>query len=166
MSNVLIGIIGVILFIGLALAAATFFGPVVKESISDSKAGGVVRVLNATSNAVVIRNREMETITPGSTDSSILVPEFMEDTPINPVSQTPIVMLDAAFGTSGAARFVGTRMNPTDALACEYLNLAGGGARVVETATVVPTRKMGCLRLGVAVGPFAAGDMVAYNSVE
>lgn len=51
MSNVLIGIIGVILFIGLALAGALFLGPRFQESVNNSKASAVVQVLAQISDA-------------------------------------------------------------------------------------------------------------------
>jgi len=42
MSNVLIGIIGVILFIGLALAGALFLGPRFQESTNNSRGSAVI----------------------------------------------------------------------------------------------------------------------------
>ena len=166
MSNVLIGIVGVILFVGLALASATFFGPVVKDSIADAKAGGIVRVLTATSNAVVIRNREMETITQGSADSSVLVPNFLSDIPVNPISQNPVMMVDETFRPVADARFVVSLMRSSDEDECAYLNFAGGGARSVPTMNATPTRRLGCGRVGVANGVFEVGDLVAFAAVE
>lgn len=51
MSNVLIGIIGVILFIGLALAGALFLGPRFQESRNNSRASAVLQSLQQVSNA-------------------------------------------------------------------------------------------------------------------
>ena len=45
MSNVLIGIIGVILFIGLALAGALFLGPRFQESTNNSRASAAVQAV-------------------------------------------------------------------------------------------------------------------------
>ena len=42
MSNVLIGVIGVILFIGLALAAAVFFGPSIMNSGEEARAASYI----------------------------------------------------------------------------------------------------------------------------
>ena len=52
MSNVLIGIIGVILFIGLALAGALFLGPRFQEATTNSKASAMVQSLSQTANSV------------------------------------------------------------------------------------------------------------------
>ena len=51
MSNVLIGIIGVILFIGLALAGALFLGPRFQSSSNNAKAAHVVSVLQQAAHA-------------------------------------------------------------------------------------------------------------------
>ena len=52
MSNVLIGIIGVILFIGLALAGALFLGPRFQESANNSRGAAAVQAVQQVSNAV------------------------------------------------------------------------------------------------------------------
>lgn len=166
MSNVLVGIVGIILFIGLALASATFFGPVVTESIDEAKAGGVVRILTATSSAVVIRNREMEMISQGSNDSSVLVPNYLDDLPVNPISQAPVMMVNASLQPTSDARFVASRMGPDGEAACAYLNYVGGGSRSVPSYTGTPTRRLGCARMVSANGIFSAGEMVAFSAVE
>jgi type II secretory pathway pseudopilin PulG len=51
MSNVLIGIIGVILFIGLALAGALFLGPRFQESTQNSKASAAIQAVSQISHA-------------------------------------------------------------------------------------------------------------------
>ena len=52
LSNVLIGIIGVILFIGLALAGALFLGPRFQESTISSKASRTVQATAQVANAM------------------------------------------------------------------------------------------------------------------
>jgi type II secretory pathway pseudopilin PulG len=52
MSNVLIGIIGVILFIGLALAGALFLGPRFQESTNNSKAAAQIQAMQQIVNAI------------------------------------------------------------------------------------------------------------------
>ncbi len=56
MSNVLIGIIGVILFIGLALAGALFLGPRFQEATQNSKASAMVQSATQVANAIQLRN--------------------------------------------------------------------------------------------------------------
>ena len=54
MSNVLIGIIGVILFIGLALAGALFLGPRFQETQIDSKASAGIAAITQLANAMTL----------------------------------------------------------------------------------------------------------------
>jgi type II secretory pathway pseudopilin PulG len=53
-SNVLIGIIGVILFIGLALAGALFLGPRFQEATQNSKASAAVQAVTQVAHAAVL----------------------------------------------------------------------------------------------------------------
>ena len=52
MSNVLIGIIGVILFIGLALAGALFLGPRFQQATQNSKAAAAIQLVTQVSSAL------------------------------------------------------------------------------------------------------------------
>lgn len=89
MSNVLIGIIGVILFIGLALAGALLLGEDFKAANNDTKAAAVVQAMSQTANAV-----SMYTIKTGTkktaeniTGTSAMIPRFLKAAPINPVTK-------------------------------------------------------------------------------
>jgi len=59
MSNVLIGIIGVILFIGLALAGALFLGPRFQQSKNSSNAASVTMSLDQMAHAAAMRRVTM-----------------------------------------------------------------------------------------------------------
>ena len=86
MSNVLIGIIGVILFIGLALAGALFLGPRFQESSASSKASAMMSMLKQTADAANMAN-----VTEGkpvlTNDSIVLTPGYLKSEIKNP---TPI----------------------------------------------------------------------------
>jgi len=86
MSNVLIGIIGVILFIGLALAGALFLGPRFQEATSNSQAAAMMTQLKQVSDAV-----DMWKLNTGNgyvpvTGTTFLQPGYLKTTPRNPVS--------------------------------------------------------------------------------
>jgi len=66
MSNVLIGIIGVILFIGLALAGALFLGPRFQEATNNSKASAQVQAMQQ-----VIAAANMYEVTNGRSDLAL-----------------------------------------------------------------------------------------------
>ena len=83
MSNVLIGIIGVILFIGLALAGALFLGPKFQEAGANTKATTIMSILKQTSDAAA-----MAELTSGKSvmvgEASSLSPEFLKSQTSNP----------------------------------------------------------------------------------
>ena len=84
MSNVLIGIIGVILFIGLALAGALFLGPRFQQTSADAKAAAVMTSIKQVADATEMwKVQEGRTYAP-STDSSFLSPGYLKARVSNP----------------------------------------------------------------------------------
>src|SRR3546814_16266800 len=94
MSNVIIGIIGVILFIGLALAGATYFGPRVTQSTSQAQAGVVMSELVSISNAVKVPDQERQMATTGGFDLDFLAPDYLGDVPLHPSDGPAPILLD------------------------------------------------------------------------
>jgi hypothetical protein len=97
MSNVLIGIIGVILFIGLALAGALILGDDFKTASSSSKAAAMSSVLQQTAAAASMY--EVKTgrpVTASTTNSNgeFLVPRFLKAKPVSPVGGGEILVVD------------------------------------------------------------------------
>lgn len=80
MSNVLIGIIGVILFIGLALAGALFLGPRFEEATNNSKASANVQAINQINNAINMYEAQEGSRLAGSAVSS-LAPSYLRSVP-------------------------------------------------------------------------------------
>jgi len=82
-SNVLIGIIGVILFIGLALAGALFLGPRFQESTNNSKAAAMVQSVSQVAHAVNLYElQEGRKLPDGS--PTLLAPSYIKTIPVNP----------------------------------------------------------------------------------
>ena len=82
MSNVLIGIIGVILFIGLALAGALILGDDFKASRSSTVAAAMISQVDQ-----IAKARQMYTLKlgqPYTGNAAGLVPRFLKTVPINP----------------------------------------------------------------------------------
>ena len=73
MSNVLIGIIGVILFIGLALAGAMFLGPRFQETTMNSQAASIMSSLKQASDAADLRMVDLGVQTTPVTRASFLM---------------------------------------------------------------------------------------------
>jgi hypothetical protein len=77
-SNVLIGIIGVILFIGLALAGALFLGDRFSQSSASSEAASVMAVVQQVSNAVELKRLETGSQIIRNGTIASLQPEFLK----------------------------------------------------------------------------------------
>lgn len=85
MSNVLIGIIGVILFIGLALAGALFLGPRFQEATSNSQAAAMMTQLKQVSDAADMWRLDTGNQYVPVVNTSFLQPGYLKTAPRNPV---------------------------------------------------------------------------------
>ena len=84
MSNVLIGIIGVILFIGLALAGALFLGPRFQQASASSQGAAVMTSLKQVADAGELwKTQEGRSFLPAS-GTGFLVPGYLKSAPGNP----------------------------------------------------------------------------------
>jgi type II secretory pathway pseudopilin PulG len=81
MSNVLIGIIGVILFIGLALAGALFLGPRFQESANTSKASAISSSIAQVAQAVEMYRLQEGSEAAPSTTLAAIVPGYLKTMP-------------------------------------------------------------------------------------
>lgn len=146
MSNVLIGIIGVILFIGLALAAALFLGPQFQESTNNSRASAAVQAVSQVSNAA-----NMYTVQEGHDAAAVAdltTGQYLKSVPSNitggaaPALDTTnnIVSMDLD-GTNGEA-------------ICNAIVKQTGQALVADAAAAGAAGPAGCY--GDAVGGFFA----------
>ena len=95
MSNVLIGIIGVILFIGLALAGALFLSPRFQESTNNSTASASVQAVSQVAHAA-----NMYSVQEGraATDVDALTTgRYLKSLPGNPTSSTNAPYLNSGY---------------------------------------------------------------------
>ena len=160
MSNVLIGIIGVILFIGLALAGALFLGPRFQESTHNSKAAAVSAGLQQVAQAAqMYRVQEGVSVTStGSTATTALAPDYLKSAPRNPMTNGSYQMVDAnGYNNATPAQFVYTNLGGDDTAkaVCRAIERGAGAtnpdastATVVDWATTTQANKrVGCLKL-------------------
>ena len=160
MSNVLIGIIGVILFIGLALAGALFLGPRFAESRSTSVGAATVQAVNQVGSAVSLRNTENANVLEAGADPDVLrVANYLKAVPVNPSGGSPIVILGAAGQGSGSegSLVVGRLPDAAGGEICSAIvkqtknaddRVGTGGYPIVEGAGDLPTGPTGCFRMG------------------
>ena len=171
MSNVLIGIIGVILFIGLALAGALILGDDFQSATNESRAAAITQTLQQVSSAASMYKLK----TGGQlyeADNALLVPRFLKAYPVNPmIGATTDRRLqvklsngvdDNAAATPGAvANFASLRVYPEDAKSVAICRaIAEQASGQVLTAppgldATVLSRPIGCGYYGVTLYAFA-----------
>ena len=168
MSNVLIGIIGVILFIGLALAGALILGDDFSTASNQSKAARVVQTLQQVSSAA-----NMYKLKTGRAlyeeDNALLVPRFLKAYPDSPIVGATTdrrlqVKLSNAINNNGPAvpgaeaNFVTVRIYPdTEANVeiCRAIQEQATGALVTTLGSADGSRPLGCGYFGVTLYAWA-----------
>ena len=161
MSNVLIGIIGVILFIGLALAGALFLGPRFQESTNNSRASAAVQAVSQVSSAANMYNvQEGQTVIDGAVaeDSAIRTGGYLKSVPANPTGGPGVPTVETI--TTGTApntvttRFVRMTLGGTNAESiCKAINKQTKGN---EDVLAAPAGTAGCTTNGTVYSAFAA----------
>jgi len=143
MSNVLIGIIGVILFIGLALAGALILGDDFKSASRDSKVTNLTAKMQQMANGLDMYNIKTGRQYPAMTDiyhDATLVPRFIKQPYFEPEGGGgPIIYM-----------YAGQRYLVLGALSeamCKGINLNVFGNETIPDVpqTSVPTGSLGCM---------------------
>lgn len=88
MSQILLGLIGVIIFIGLALAASVLFGDQFRSASTNSRASSVTQAASQIANAASLSNLQQGTALLAAADLSttLVANNFLQAVPANPVS--------------------------------------------------------------------------------
>ena len=134
MANVLIGIIGVILFIGLALAGALFLGPRFQESSNVSKASTIASGLSQIAYAVAMK-QTAEGVTVTVEDSSSLLlglktQGYLKAVPSNPLGGEAGVVNELGQNTATPARWVymSIGLSPSSKEVCRSIERNAGAS--------------------------------------
>lgn len=171
MSNVLMGIIGVILFIGIALAGALFLGDQFKKATARTNASIIIGQISQMSQAVEMYRLKTGIAKPTCQTVEFLVPRFLKSIPKSPtvIARTTTnsymyvpqlnndLITDAtpAQAAGIAATYITTNLggDVTAKEACQVLaDMQSGG---VQTVSATPTEKSGC--------GFFANEYVAWQ---
>jgi len=166
MSNLIIGVIGVILSIGVAVAGASFLGANFTNSRVRTDATAGMETLARVAAAVQVRDRERELATSAtSTLADILVPAYLEDMPANPFGGPSLFLLGDGGATTGPAAFVAMKVvgGNADSI-CDSISKQGLGPAVAPTASwPTPARSVGCFKAASSLGSAVqAGELIAY----
>ncbi len=162
MSNVLIGVIGVILFIGLALAGALFLGDQFGSAASKSDASIIMGQLAQMTQAVEMYRLKSGTGAVTCQTVDFLVPRFLRNVPVSPTLKASAtrnsymykpqlnndLVTDATPQQAAGhpALYITTNLGADDraAKACQAIADQYGGG--VQTVSALPTSKAGCGR--------------------
>jgi hypothetical protein len=183
MSNVLIGIIGVILFIGLALAGALFLGPRFQESAVSSTASAAIQMVTQVSHAAAMREMQtgVETKTEGRAGESLTADAYLKAVPYNPTmpggltgdASFPIraVTENTAYGTVGQTvakvmiMRIGDSRHPPQTI-CEHIQRGVGKSSIDIATGKVPDAPAGCFQAGTGMaGAVSANSYYAYARI-
>jgi hypothetical protein len=170
-SNVLIGIIGVILFIGLALAGALFLGPRFQEATQNSKTASISQAMSQMAKgAQMYRLNEGEPFPAGS--PTVLVNKgYLKSIPTNPLGNENFFDFRTASGTyTGNAAYALAGMNMGDSThvaVCKAINKQSGIANPGDAPPTAdaPIGQQGCFIISNSWGGLPNGLGIIYHAV-
>lgn len=176
MSNVIIGIIGVILFIGLAVAGAVILGSDFMTASASTQAATVTAHMHQMATGVqVLKARRGVTIPSnvGAGLGNVLVAnKALEEVPVNPVVAGSGYVASNPFGGSDGSetRLIYTDMGASKKArdACFAIEEQAGNpnpAGVVDSPTAFDTRAVQAPRVGCMMDVYISNHYVAYIPV-
>jgi hypothetical protein len=149
MSNVLIGIIGVILFIGLALAGALFLGPRFQEATNNSRGSASIQAVSQISNALSM-HRLQEGAETNVTLEELKTGGYLKSIPANPTGSGDLVVDEIPFDRT-QPRYVRMTLGSNASAVCEAINRQSGVDGDPDTAGTqnpsAPTGTQGCANI-------------------
>jgi len=160
MSNVLIGIIGVILFIGLALAGALILGDDFRTANADSKAAAIQQQLKQVADAsAMARLKTGAPVLVGQVNAaSPLIPRFLKSPPVNPVGSViggNGFVLISAIGKQSGGKVATT--------AIAYMNTDAISRSACETIDRISGRTTEAQAFDASVKSFNSADIVGQT---
>jgi hypothetical protein len=160
MSNVLIGIIGVILFIGLALAGALILGDDFKSSKASTGAATTISQLQQTAAAVnMYQLKTGRTMMANDylTNVDTLVPRFLKVSPRTPTANQPVFTVDdQGFGRAVRVHHLQSRLGLTASVeakaVCREIESQNGAADPDAAIAAVTTTSGWATRVAASKG--------------
>lgn len=154
MANVIIGIIGVILFIGLAIAGAVLLGSDFQTAKGSTQAAAVSSHLQQYAQAVQVVRLRRGVVFPSNTGTalgtSLVSYNALSDIPVNPLTGGAYIPVNATGGSdANPTAFIYTDLGTT-ARARDICFGVEEGANSATTATVVDTAATLSSRLAAA----------------
>ncbi len=166
MSNVLIGIIGVILFIGLALAGALILGSDFMTAGNESRAAASVTQMSQVSNAIQMYEIKTGRTFTAGTSLSTLIPRFLKSLPSNPTTgPAPETYTSQVVNSGGRTSLVLMELGTRAQAVCQAISQQNGLGviPIANDVASVPNHAAGCFRTSTTIGSAKASVYYAYN---
>lgn len=182
MSNLLIGIIGVALFIGLAMGAALFVGPQFDEAQTNAQASDTVQAVASVASSVnSYRLATGYSVGPALASTQALVDAgYLRDVPANTALNGRQPQIVNAAGVDSANSGAPATFSPKYVIMslganqdlCTLIERKVGtissGSTVSATSRAMEgavNRQVGCFRIASAATGVASGDYVVYSRI-
>lgn len=174
MSNVLMGLIGVILIIGLAFAATTYFGSQFQDARNNSRASAALQATAQVAQASNAAYAQIGTAPTVDTDitAQLVTPGFLKSIPSNPVgSAAPALMTAAGVASGGAdAEVAVLDLGDSADKVCTSIGKQSGqlanSATTSATGTAFPSQSGGCIKAAAGAGAgLTVGNFYAYTRI-
>jgi hypothetical protein len=168
MANVLIGIIGVILFIGLALAGASFLGPRFNEAQANTKASQISEAISQSVAAYKLRKAQTGAGVKVGYWTDLTNEGYMKDRPLNVFVRGDNG--DITGGVETKFMLVSSFAEPStasDSACVSFARLTDmSTANTVQTLAGPPANKRaGCFKASAAWGDQPAGTLIYFHRV-
>ena len=153
MSNVLIGIIGVILFIGLALAGAVFFGPRFQETNEMGKASKLVQSVKQVADAAILYEQKNGQKIPLGQINSLVDRGYIKTIPTIPGANITVINESGCSGcstgeSSAIAYYLGTSDEARRTCEAVAKRVGQTGDLIVSMRRQNQSVSTGCMRHG------------------
>ncbi len=142
MSNVLIGIIGVILFIGLALAGALFLGPRFQQSTQASRASAAVQATAQVASAMNMYRAVEGTDYAGTGFDDLVTAGYLKAVPSNPTGTGDFDVGSVSDGNGSSRPVVLMRLGTDAEAVCKEINKQTSGNESIPVGEA--GRQSGC----------------------
>lgn len=175
MSNVLIGIIGVILFIGLALAGALFLGERFAQTRNTSVGAATVQAVDQVSNGINLYNTENGMPMVAGTAPTALTPGYLKSVPTNPTGTggtASVILTSDGLASGGPGRLVVMKLGGATLDVCKAITrqttsgqdtIGQNGIVEANSALELPRGPAGCFMVKTSFGALDAGSYYAFS---
>lgn len=173
MSQMFIGIIGIVVVIGLAIAGAVYFGDQFQQSRSKSRAAAAVAATSQVANAAQVFLAQEGGVVAAASDvtAQLITPGYLSSLPTNPMvpANVPRLMTGGGLLTGGADAAV-IDLGAGAEVVCRQIGIQTGqlasNATASATSVNIPNNISGCFRALAGGGAgLTTGNHYAYTRI-